>query len=200
MFCIAGVTTLAAGLGGTELTQRGVRKDRKAEASRQDALAGADRRRVAYADLVTTAEDMQLFYDQMIALRQHLVADHPDLVARYLRGEETGRQLGRAIAIVQLVGSDAAREAVRAVSNATVLVSRKVREPDFDLDAANAAGAAMFNATDAFLDAVRPRRPRCSTCSRVRSVTLVEVAMDGRLSTLRATRICARINGGRAAA
>jgi len=154
---ITAASTLAAALGGVSLKERGDRKERRAEASMQDELARIERRRVAYADMVTTAGDMQLYYGQMIALRQRYMADHQAVIARSREGAETGKQLNRAIAMVQLVGSDPARTAARAVHNATAAVGRTL-EParEIDHEAANAAATAMFRAVDAFLDAVRP--------------------------------------------
>jgi hypothetical protein len=100
---------------------------------------------------------MQLYFEQMIALRQRFMAEHAEVIARSRQGDETGKQLARAISLVQLVGSDRARVAARAVHDATVLVGRTL-EPlrEIDREAALAASKAMFDATDAFLDAVRP--------------------------------------------
>jgi hypothetical protein len=92
------------------------------------------------------------------------MAEHVEVIARARLGEETGRQFARAISMVQLVGSDAAREAVRAVHNATVLVGRTLDPPsNIDRDAALAAVQAMFGAVDAFLDAVRPETAGAAT-------------------------------------
>src|SRR5258707_6728314 len=102
---ITAVSTLVAGLGGVGLKQRGDRKDRSAETSRQDALARADRVGAAYADLVTTAMEMELHFEQMVAVRQRYTAGHVESVARARQGEETGKRLARATSMVQLVGS-----------------------------------------------------------------------------------------------
>lgn len=153
---ITAISTLVAGLGVVGLKQRGDRAERKAEAIRQDAQDRADRRGAAYANLVTTAMDMQLHYEQMTSVRQRWTAEHPESVARARLGEETGKQFGRAISMVQLVGSDAARAAAKAVHDATVGFAGTLEPREIDRLNVDAASRAMFAAIDGFLDAVRP--------------------------------------------
>jgi hypothetical protein len=153
---ITAVSTLAAALGGVGLMERGARKERKAEAIRRDELARSERRRVAYADLVTTAGDVLLYFQQRVHARMDMIVGVEVNAERGLSGEESGKQLERTISIVQLVGSNAARIAARAVHDATVVVSRLFTTSKLDRKAADAAFEAMFNAIDGFLDAVRP--------------------------------------------
>lgn len=112
---------------------------------------------MAYADLVTLAGDMQLFFAEMSAMRRQFVGDHRDVIALGREGLEIGKQLARAIAMVQLVGSEPARAAAKRIDNAANAVRSTLEPPQtIDSDAAVAAVRALFDTVDVFVDAVRP--------------------------------------------
>ncbi len=163
---ITAAGTLGAGLGAVGLKGRSDRKDRAAQAEREDDSARAERLRLAYADLVTTATEMVRSLRQILDVSKEVTAKHPVYKEIAGRAEAVAGQLAQAIAVAQMVGSDKARQGAKIVYNATAAATGVMEQDPLDRAAAEAATDGLSAAIDAFIDAVRPettaldRKPR----------------------------------------
>jgi hypothetical protein len=163
---ITAVGTLGAALGAVGLKNRSDRKDRAAQADREDDSARAERLRLAYADLVTTATEMLRHLEQGLNMISEVTQRHPAYQEHAKRGEQIGGQLARAITTAQLLGSSEARQAARAVHVAAGAASKAVVQENLDRAAAEAANLGLFHAIDAFIDAVRPETTALASRAR----------------------------------
>jgi hypothetical protein len=167
----AGAPTVAAlgavGLGSRYTTRR---DERRAEQAREEAQAA--QRRDAYAGLVTAASALLRVHRQLRTAYALNRSGDPDMEPFRARLDADSGELGRAVAVVMLVGSDAAREGAKAIADraresseifscrAIALMQagprRERRLPAFDTAAAERAHDQLDEAVEAFIDAVRP--------------------------------------------
>jgi hypothetical protein len=150
---IIATATLGAALGSAALKSHLDRKDRAAQATRDDASARADRQSAAYRTLVATATEVVHNYRQRQEQRDTHEASAEQEVYLRGRGETVSGELFRAVADVQLAGSEDARKSAAELGRAAVQVGDALEYGNED--ESRGALEDFEAAIGAFIDAVR---------------------------------------------
>ncbi len=148
---ITAASTLTAGLGAVGLKSRSDRKDREAEAQREDAAARAERQRVAYQAVVANATEVLRNYRQVSGEIKILTSAYAAIRAR--TDKLTG-DLHQALAEAELAGSDEARVSAGNLRRAETVAGAAVAS-NANPAATRAALAEFETAIGAFIDVVR---------------------------------------------
>jgi uncharacterized membrane-anchored protein YhcB (DUF1043 family) len=145
---ITAVSTLIAGLGAVGLKGRSDRKDRKAQAERENASIRLEQQRLAYQALVATSTELLRNYRQLIGEIYTLEKDEKK--ARN-RNEKLHGELFQAVAAVELAGTEDARVRAGWVRDAAGVIHSALARNE-----AEAGIKLLDQAIGAFIDGVRP--------------------------------------------